>query len=313
MAYLRSVVAPKDEIALRRIINYPPRGIGRTTVLRLADLARDRRIPFGTLLATVSVADAGAGPAAAVHAFQHLLETARMELRGAETAATLPPPQGALPPLAAWAKGYFERLGIEDAIRRERGTEKMAVARVANVRDLVGTIARYERIVWDEAGSADWEPPSLSGALARLTLAEMDNTDDEPDTELGGVTLMTLHSAKGLEFSDVFIVGLEEGIVPHARSLAAEDGGSVAGDPLAEERRLLYVGITRACQRLSLSYCTSRRRNGATDTVLPSRYLDEIPSDLVEVRQNGATSLSVEESGELRKNFFSSMKDMLAE
>jgi superfamily I DNA/RNA helicase len=313
MAYLRSVVAPKDEIALRRIINYPPRGIGRTTVLRLADLARERRIPFGTLLATLSVADAGAGPAAAVHAFQQLLETARKELRGAEAAATLPPPQGALPPLAAWAKSYFERLGIEDAIRRERGTEKMAIARVANVRDLVGTMARYERIVWEEAGSPDWEPPSLSGALARLTLAEMDNTDEEPDTELGGVTLMTLHSAKGLEFSDVFIVGLEEGIVPHARSLVAEDGGSIAGDPLAEERRLLYVGITRACQRLSLSYCLSRRRNGATDTVLPSRYLDEIPSDLVEVRQNGATSLSVEESGELRKNFFSSMKDMLAE
>jgi superfamily I DNA/RNA helicase len=312
MAYLRAVVAPKDEIALRRIINYPARGIGRTTVLKLADLARERRVPFGTLLATLTAADAGAGPAAAVRAFRELLDTARRELRGAEAAATLPPSQDATPPLAAWAKAYFEKLGIEEAIRRERGTDKVAMARVANVRDVVGTIARYERIVWQEAGSADWEAPSLAGALARLTLAEMDNSE-EPETELGGVTLMTLHSAKGLEFSDVFIVGLEEGIIPHARSLVAEDGGSVAGDPLAEERRLLYVGVTRACQRLGLSYCLSRRRNGATDTVLPSRYLEEIPSHLIEVRVNGATSLSVEESSELRKNFFSSMKDMLAE
>jgi DNA helicase II / ATP-dependent DNA helicase PcrA len=211
-----------------RIINYPPRGIGRTTVLKLADLARERRIPFGTAAGDCFVADAGAGPAAAVHAFQHLLETARMELRGAEAAAAH---------AAAVAGRITAAGGVGEGLLRKaryrgchpaRAWYRSAIARVANVRDLVGTIARYERIVWDEAGSADWEPPSLSGALARLTLAEMDNTEDEPDTELGGVTLMTLHSAKGLEFSDVFIVGLEEGILPHARSLAAEDGGSTA-------------------------------------------------------------------------------------
>jgi DNA helicase II / ATP-dependent DNA helicase PcrA len=132
------------------------------------------------------------------------------------------------------------------------------------------------------------------------------------------VTLMTLHSAKGLEFSDVFIVGLEEGIIPHARSLAdagADGGGAAAGyaDPLAEERRLLYVGITRARQRLALSYCLSRRRNGAVETVLPSRYLDEIPAELLEVRETGASTLTAEESTELRKNFFTSMKDMLGD
>jgi superfamily I DNA/RNA helicase len=311
MAYLRAVVAPRDEIALRRIINYPTRGIGRTTVLKLADLARERRTPFGTLLAGVTAADAGAGPAQALKSFHGVLEVARGELRGAEAAAALPPPKEMTPPLAAWARTFFERMGIEDAIRKERGTEKVAIARVANVRDLVGTIARYERLVWQEAGTPDWEPPSLSGALARLMLSEMDSEEDE--AEPGGVTLMTLHSAKGLEFSDVFIVGLEEGILPHARSLVTEDGAEAYGDPLAEERRLLYVGITRACQRLGLSYCLSRRRNGAEDTVLPSRYLDEIPPELLEVRENGATSLSVEESGELRKNFFSSMRDMLAE
>jgi superfamily I DNA/RNA helicase len=312
LAYLRAVIVPNDEIALRRIINYPTRGVGRTTVLKLADLARERAIPFGRLLAAVSAGDVGAAPAFAVQAFNALLHEAQAELRAAESAAALPPPRESMPPLAAWAKVFLDRIGIEDAIRRERGNEKTAAARVDNIRDLVGTIARYERKVWADAGSDDWEPPGLSDALARLTLAEMDD-DEEAETELGGVTLMTLHSAKGLEFSDVFIVGLEEGILPHARSLAVTDEPSGYADPLAEERRLLYVGITRAQQRLALSYCLSRRRNGSVDTVLPSRYLEEIPPALLEVRDSTTTSLSPEESTELRQNFFSSMKHMLAE
>jgi superfamily I DNA/RNA helicase len=177
-------------------------------------------------------------------------------------------------------------------------------------RDVVGTIARYERKVWAEAGTPDWEPPSMSDALARLTLAEMDNeVDEEEDSR--GVTLMTMHSAKGLEFSDVFIVGLEEGILPHARSLAGE-GSDDYGDPLSEERRLLYVGITRAKQRLGLSCCLSRRRGSTALTVLPSRYLAEIPAELIEVRDTG-TSLTPDESTSLRANFFSTMKEMLAD
>jgi superfamily I DNA/RNA helicase len=139
------------------------------------------------------------------------------------------------------------------------------------------------------------------------------NEDEEEETELGGVTLMTLHSAKGLEFSDVFIVGLEEGVLPHARSLDAANDDAGYADPLAEERRLLYVGITRAQQRLALSHCLSRRRNGTAEDVLPSRYLEEIPAALLEVRDSTATSLSAEESTELRQNFFSSMKHLLAE
>jgi DNA helicase II / ATP-dependent DNA helicase PcrA len=312
LAYLRAIVSPNDEIALRRIINYPTRGIGRTTILKLAELARERRMPFGRLLGAVTAADLGAGPAAAVHEFNRLLEVARQELRAAEAAASLPPRAEVTPPLAAWTGTFFERIGIEDAIRRERGNEKMAAARVDNLRDLVGTIARYERKVWQDAGTADWEPPGMTDALARLTLAEMDEAEED-EKEQGGVTLMTLHSAKGLEFSDVFLVGLEEGIIPHARSLTPTEDEPGYGDPLAEERRLLYVGITRAQQRLALSYCLSRRRNGAVDTVLPSRYLEEIPRELLEIRESGTSNLTAEESTELRQNFFSSMKAMLGD
>jgi DNA helicase II / ATP-dependent DNA helicase PcrA len=312
LAYLRAVVAPDDEIALRRIINYPTRGIGRTTILKLAEIARERRIPFGRLVASPSEAQLGNGPAFAIRQFHELLEAARKDLRAAEAAATLPPRPEVTPPLAEWAKAFFERIGLADAIRRERGNEKMAAVRVDNVRDIVGTIARYERRVWQDAGTPDWESPSMTDALARLTLAEMDEEEEE-QTELGGVTLMTLHSAKGLEFSDVFMVGLEEGIIPHARSLVPGEGDAGYGDPLADERRLMYVGITRAQQRLALSYCLSRRRNGAVDTVLPSRYLEEIPKELLEVRESGTSSLTPAESTELRQNFFSSMKAMLGD
>ena len=310
LAYLRAVVAPDDEIALRRIINWPTRGIGRTTVLKLAGMSRDRRVQFGRLLDAVGAEEVGAAPAAALVAFSQLLRSARQSLGAAESAAAMPPPaqERGFPPLAGWADAFFKSLEIEDALRADH-RDRTVETRIDNVRDVVGTIARYERKVWSEAGTDDWEPPSMSDALARLTLAEMDNNDEEQES--GGVTLMTMHSAKGLEFSDVFIVGLEEGILPHARSLTGE-GADEIGDPLAEERRLLYVGITRAMHRLGLSYCLSRRRGGTATATLPSRYLEEIPAELIEVRDT-ATVLTPEESTSLRTNFFSSMKEMLAE
>ncbi len=159
-----------------------------------------------------------------------------------------------------------------------------------------------------------WEPPTLHGALSRLALADQDEEQDVKRQDDATVALMTLHSAKGLEFPDVFLVGLEEGILPHARSIdAANNAGAAMGaalDPLAEERRLLYVGITRAQRRLTLSLCKQRGKSAAPSA--PSRYLAEIPPALLNVR--AATVVrSPEESQELRRNFFAQMKDMLGE
>jgi superfamily I DNA/RNA helicase len=344
IAYLRTVANPRDEIGLRRIINYPTRGIGRTTILRIAEVAQERGMAFIELLETVGRGgadtdlDVGAEPAAGEDAgatdivgtaavrsiteFLALIEGARESLRLAEAAAAGVPLGAGQPPLAQWAEEFFRGLGLEEAIRADPRNARSADMRVDNLRDLVGAIARYERRVWATAGAVEegtgedeWSPPTLGEALARIALAEMDNEDEDEREDDATVALMTLHSAKGLEFNDVFIVGLEEEILPHARSLAdaeSAEGAGASGDPLAEERRLFYVGITRARKHLTLSLCQARGKGGAPTPVLPSRFLAEIPRDLLQIK-TVETILSPEESAELKKNFFADMRALFAE
>ena len=318
VAYLRLAANPDDEIALRRILNYPTRGIGRTTILRVAEQSRAEGKSFRKVLEKTTAGEVGAAAANAIAAFIALTDEARKQLSAAEAeTAVIAPRTEQQTPISTWAQNYFERLGLADEIRKENQNAAVAQARVDNLRDLVGTLTRYERRVWDErlgraalqvnAANQEWEPPTLSGALAWLALDEMNEEDEDERDDDSTVALMTMHSAKGLEFSDVFIVGLEEGILPHARSIESD-----GGDPLAEERRLLYVGITRARHRLSLSCCRSRKRAGSLVDALPSRYLKDIPADLLEVKA-GETQRAPEESAALRKNFFAQMKELTAE
>ena len=268
---------------------------------------------------------AGECPQAAVGAFLGVLDAHRRGLHAAEEAARRPPPATGLPPSARWALALFREVGLEDAIRAEHASGAVD-ARLSNLRDVAGTIARYERRRWAELAERTgerlpddidslaefdgdplaeaWRPPSLHEALARLALTDPEEDDEAEQDDV--VTLMTLHSAKGLEFDDVFIVGLEEGILPHARSMEETGAG------LEEERRLLYVGITRARLRLSLSWCRVRRKGGEAIDVLPSRYLADIPEELLE-RKSAGRLLSPEESADLRRDFFANMKAMLAD
>ena len=314
LAYLRAAAMPEDELALRRIINFPPRGIGRGTVLKVVEQARADSVPFARALARVGAAQLGAPAADAVRRFVDGLERARHELGHAETrAAAGPPPDEGLPPLAQWAEQWFSELRIIEVLSADPRNVRSASVRADNVRDLVGTIARYERRQWSRQllENGAWQPPTLLDALARLALAELDRDEDEADAA-PAVTLMTLHSAKGLEFADAFLLGLEEGILPHARSITDGDvEATSASDPIAEERRLLYVGITRARQRLTLSYCRNRRRGGQLSPVLPSRYLQELPEELLNRIAAGTSTLTEQESQTLRQNFFAQMKGML--
>jgi superfamily I DNA/RNA helicase len=327
LAYLRVVANPSDEISLRRIINYPTRGIGRTTVLKIAELAQDRGVGFAEMLRAATPDDVGSAAARAIGEFVALLDEAREELRAAEAAAAEAAPEAGQTPIAAWAEAFFRRLRLEEAIRADPRNARSADARVDNLRDLVGSITRYERRTWaaaatpqedgavDPAAEEPWIPPTLADALARIALADLDDRDEDDREDDATVALMTLHSAKGLEFSDVFIVGLEEEILPHAKSVTDSDDmdGEHVGalDPLAEERRLFYVGITRARQRLTLSLCRARRKGGSLVPRIPSRYLKDIPKDLLNIKTADAI-LTPEESADLRKNFFAQIRQMLA-
>ena len=192
--------------------------------------------------------------------------------------------------LGAQTNGLFNRLRIEDEIYRTLNDASQARKRIENIEQIVNSLAAFE----------EQNPRAgLSEFLERITL--MDNQDSDDDKEHGrnAVTLMSLHSSKGLEFEHVYLVGMEEELLPHKRS--------VEEDPsCAEERRLCYVGITRARRHLTISRCLTRRKYGTVEERKPSRFLAEIPGHLL-----NDTSIDsgdkVEKSGTMAEDFFARM------
>jgi DNA helicase-2/ATP-dependent DNA helicase PcrA len=252
ICYLRALSNPDDGMALQRIINVPARGIGAATVDRITDLIYERKISaWAALEAAVGDESAdpilGAGPRKKVAAFVALMARLRRDGEG-------------LGP-AALAEKVLEETGYRDALAAESTPE--AEGRIENLLELIAQMREYER---------EAEEPSLHGFLERIALA---SDVDGYDPEKGAVSLMTVHTAKGLEFPVVFITGLEERIFPHARSV--DDDSAVE-----EERRLCYVAVTRARAQLHLSRVRRRRLSGQELIGIPSRFLREIPADSVD-------------------------------
>jgi DNA helicase-2/ATP-dependent DNA helicase PcrA len=245
VAYLRLVVNPLDDAAFRRAVGAPMRGIGKATLERLGEVARAQGI--GLLAACGALPrDFGTKPRAALDHFARLI--GRLAARRRELA------------VPAFIDEVVALSGYRDVLRAERTAE--SEARLENVKEL-GSAAEEFVTSQQALGALEVTLESFLDSIALVA------DTDEIDPEAGGVTLMTLHSAKGLEFSVVFLTGMEEGVFPHSRSM---------DDPeeLEEERRLCYVGITRAKQRLVLSYALHRRSQGYAAGE-PSRFLREIP------------------------------------
>jgi superfamily I DNA/RNA helicase len=248
MAYLQAIDNPPDAVSLMRIANRPRRGIGDTSISRLVTFADGHGISLWE--ATGRAAEAGLAPASlkAVNGFRTTMESL-MAQAGELNVAEL-------------VERVLERTGYLESLEAERTIE--ARGRIENLEELVGVAREYEERA---------DEPSLSGFLQEISLYSDQDALRDPD-DGGQVTLMTLHNAKGLEFRAVFMLGMEEGIFPHSRSLEE--------NTLEEERRLCYVGMTRAKERLTLLHASGRSLYGRRDTNLPSRFLDELPEDGVE-------------------------------
>ena len=267
LAYVRLIVNPNDEVSLLRVINFPKRGIGDRALEEVAAFASREGISLWAALLRITEISAVPNKAAqAIAAFTSMI-TALQTLLEAKTKPSV------------IIEAALEQSGLLAEL--EDSNDPQDEVRLENLQELVSAALDYEERPLDEL--AEDEEISLAGFLEKVSLVA--DADEIPDGEDHGgvVTLMTLHTAKGLEFPTVFLTGLEDGIFPHSRTL---------DDPkeIEEERRLAYVGLTRAEKRLYLSRAEYRLTFGSPRYNPASRFLDEIPAELIEWRNNNANS-----------------------
>jgi DNA helicase-2/ATP-dependent DNA helicase PcrA len=246
LAYLRVIAQPADDLAFERIVNVPKRGLGDATVQMLHDYARKQRIPLTEAAATLSATD-------------EMKPKPRLALRELMAGFERWRAKKDAMPHTELAEIVLDESGYTEMWQKDRSAD--AAGRLENLKELVRSMQDFE---------------NLAGFLEHISLV-MDRDSAEGEQ---AVNIMTLHSAKGLEFDTVFLPGWEEGLFPHQRSL---DESGRAG--LEEERRLAHVGLTRARKRAKIYFATNRRIHGMWTSTLPSRFLDELPEADVEVKE----------------------------
>lgn len=282
ISYLRFIANHDDDINLLRIINTPRRGIGRAAIQLLNDEAELQGCTmWNAIISLINRQDSPANDALKddLQEFVNLIENQRQKLLSGRG-------------LANKVRQMVEDINYKDHLISEYSKSEKAVRfKLLNIESLLNSMD-----IWEN--DPDNSNPSLFNYLNRITLLSRDNGDDENDK--GKVNLMTIHASKGLEFPVVFIAGAEEGLIPHARSVE-ENGGNVE-----EERRLFYVAITRARDKLIISACRKRRRGQMVTEAEPSRFLDEIPSNLVEYHE--PKQITEEETGQMFSDFLFQLK-----
>jgi len=289
VAYFKVLVNPRDEVNLLRILNFPKRGIGETTADRLIRASAEMERPLWEILRDPSgIEDLGEKGQGAIAEFVALMEDFRKRFARSGD-------------LAALGREFLETLKIDDELYRTADDPKKARRRVENVAEVINALASYQERE---------DEPTLAGFLSKVSLLDRDEPSrgsKENKLAQDAVILMSLHSSKGLEFPQVFLVGMEEEYLPHKKSV----GEHVDVD---EERRLCYVGITRAREVLTLLGAVRRKKYGKMLPREPSRFLAEIPSELLCARNSESRpEASPEEEEAMASNFFSNMKALLGE
>ena len=257
IAYLTTIVNPFDEYALRRILNTPKRGIGPMTDAQIAQFATSHSISFRDAMREVEALGFGPKIKSAITSLVNLLDRATLMAQSSDEKRPAP--------VAEILDLIYEETGYVKLLRASRDPQDEA--RAENLEELLSV-------------AKDFDKQNPDGTLVDfLTEVSLVAAVDDLDDTSGTVSLMTLHTAKGLEYRAVFITGVEEGLIPHQMSF--DDPGGPA-----EERRLFYVGITRARERLHISLASTRAQFGDINVALPSRFLQEIPADLIDWRQS---------------------------
>jgi DNA helicase II / ATP-dependent DNA helicase PcrA len=272
-SYLKVLSNPHDEVALLRIINTPSRGIGTSTITFLLDQAVQAGVPLWTLLQGAAAhPEVGSGAAAGIQSFSRLIDRYRA--------------RSAAESLSAVVAELITEIDYNAEIERAHREPGEQESRRNAVQEFVSAVSNYERRT---------EQPTLAGFLEETMLSGREDQKDDDPRQADSVTLMTLHSAKGLEFPIVYMVGMEEGLLPHKRSVIE----GLSGAEIEEERRLCYVGVTRAREELLLSLCKERTKWGKPRPQIPSRFLLEMRGETQKAEEaaKAAHEQLVRESG----------------
>lgn len=257
LAYLRLLVNRDDDAAFERVVNTPTRGIGERTLISLRDYAKEHSLSLWRSLKALLGQDFFAARAAhSLNAFMQLIDTLFDDTRELE--------------LHEQTEHVIQQSGLIEHYRKEKGEK--GLARLENLEELVNAARQFDA---DNAANNTPEDPQLSPLSAFLAYSALESGDGRAEKTESCVQLMTLHSAKGLEFPVVFLCGVEEGLFPHYMTQEDPKG-------LEEERRLCYVGMTRAMRQLYMTYAESRRLHGKEVYHRPSRFLTEIPGEFLE-------------------------------
>jgi len=259
LAYLRVIANTQDEEALLRVINTPPRAVGEGTVQKLNEFAHGRGIGLYAALGAIrECPDLKKAALTGLEQFSSLVEEARSMVTTAQAAPS------------AVARGLWAKLGYERELETVLRTPEDVAERMANVESLIDGIVHFEQ---QTPGA------TIEEFLRQIALL---NNDDDEELKDGRLAVMTIHASKGLEFPQVYLVGVEHGVMPHSRSIEEKDGE-------AEERRLFYVAITRARNELTISYPRARMKYGKLEPRKPSEFLDDLPPELVEWHRDAFT------------------------